>query len=224
MAGAFIEMRAVDKRYPNGDVSIPALDAVSLHIGAGESVAVVGPSGSGKSTLLHVLGAMDIPDSGSILVDGREITDLDRGDQAAYRRSVGFVFQRFHLLPALTNVDNVAAPLLPYKTSFDKHERARELLAMVGLEDRASSIPSELSGGQQQRVAIARALINHPSLLLADEPTGNLDTQTGQEVLDLIFQLRETLGMTVLIATHDQGVAARCERAVKMVDGTLTTR
>jgi putative ABC transport system ATP-binding protein len=134
---------------------------------------------------------------------------------------VGFVFQRFHLLPALTNQDNVAAPLLPYTTDFDKHERARDLLTMVGLEDRADSLPSKLSGGQQQRVAVARALVNRPSLLLADEPTGNLDSKTGAGVLDLIFELRETLGMTVVVATHDTSVASRCDRRVSMSDGRL---
>jgi putative ABC transport system ATP-binding protein len=221
MSGSLVLVDGVSKRYRAEDRSITALREVSLRVDPGAVVALMGPSGSGKSTLLHVIGAMDAPDSGSIQVDGVEITALDRAQQASYRRGVGFVFQRFHLLPALTNQDNVAAPLLPYRSDFDERARALELLELVGLRDRADSLPSKLSGGQQQRVAIARALINRPPLLLADEPTGNLDSATGAEVIDLILDLRERLGMTVLIATHDQSVASRCERTFRMRDGSL---
>jgi putative ABC transport system ATP-binding protein len=182
---------------------------------------VAGPSGSGKSTLLHVIGAMDTPDAGSIVVGGREVTALSRGEQAAYRRTIGFVFQRFHLLPALSVRDNVAAPVLPYRTAYDKFARASELLAAVGLGGRGNSLPSRLSGGEQQRVAIARALINEPGLLLADEPTGNLDSVTGAEIVNLILNLRSRRGMTVIVATHDPLVASRCDRVVKLRDGKV---
>jgi putative ABC transport system ATP-binding protein len=219
--GARVDIDRLSKRYESGGVTISALDEVSLTMDAGSLVAITGPSGSGKSTLLHLLGAMDRADSGTIRVGETEVTALTRREQVDHRRRIGFVFQRFHLLPALTALDNVAAPLLPYRTSFDKHERARELLDAVGLGDREHSLPSELSGGQQQRVAIARALINHPILLLADEPTGNLDTQTGSEIVELLLELRASRGMTVVVATHDPVVASRCDRIVRLQDGRV---
>src|SRR6266508_4023712 len=189
-AGARVEVTGLAKRYSSGGASVTALDGVDLVVAAGALVAIAGPSGSGKSTLLHMIGAMDRPDAGSVRVGEWEVTSLSRQEQVNYRRRIGFVFQRFHLLPALTAVDNVAAPLLPYRTDFDKHERARELLAAVGLGGRESALPSELSGGEQQRVAIARALINKPILLLADEPTGNLDSRTGAGIMELLLDLR----------------------------------
>ncbi len=215
---------SVFKRYalPEGQF-VTALDDVNLSIDAGDVVAVTGPSGSGKSTLLHVVGAMDRPDGGSVKVGHLEVTALKRKDQASFRRGIGFVFQRFHLLPALSVLDNVAAPLLPYKTNFDKFVRAQELLAATGLSGREKTLPSRLSGGQQQRVAIARALINRPSLLLADEPTGNLDSRTGTEIVELLLRLRNEYGMTILVATHDPNVAQRCDRIVAMRDGKLTS-
>jgi putative ABC transport system ATP-binding protein len=220
--GYDVHMEGVSKTYhPAAELVVTALADVSLSIEAGEAVAIMGPSGSGKSTLLHVVGAMDAPDSGRIVVGGREVSGLSRGEQSDYRRTIGFVFQRFHLLPALTVLDNVAAPLLPYRTDFDKFERSRELLEAVGVGGRAGSLPSRLSGGQQQRVAIARALINNPGLLLADEPTGNLDSATGAEVMTLLLELRESRGMTVLVATHDHSVAARCDRVVEIADGSV---
>jgi putative ABC transport system ATP-binding protein len=164
---------------------------------------------------------MDRPDEGRIEVDGREVTSLPRGGQAAYRRTIGFVFQRFHLLPALSVLDNVVAPVLPYRTSFDKFGRARELLQAIGLGDRATSFPARLSGGEQQRVAIARALINDPGLVLADEPTGNLDSSTGTEIMDLLVGLRHDRGLTVMVATHDPLVAARGDRIVRLRDGSV---
>jgi putative ABC transport system ATP-binding protein len=221
MAGATLELRDVSKRYGSGERAIDALDRVSLALDAGGLLAVTGPSGSGKSTLLHLLGAMDRADDGTIRVGDTEVTALSRSGLVAYRRRIGFVFQRFHLLPALTAVDNVAAPLLPQRTNFDKHERARKLLDAVGLAGREDSLPAELSGGQQQRVAIARALVGDPILLLADEPTGNLDTRTGAAILDLLLELRETLGMTVVLATHDTVLASRCERVVRLLDGRI---
>lgn len=209
-------------RTPAG-VTVPALAGVSLAIEPGEVVAVTAPSGAGKSTLLHVLGAMDVPDAGTVTVDGVEVTGLSRNKQVAYRRTVGFVFQRFHLLPALDALDNVVAPVMPYRTSFDKAGRGRELLAAVGLGDRLDARPAQLSGGQQQRVAIARALVNEPRLLLADEPTGNLDSATGEDILDLLLGLNADRGMTVVLATHDPGVAARCGRTIRLLDGQLVT-
>jgi putative ABC transport system ATP-binding protein len=221
VAAARVEVEGLTKRYTTGGSELIALDAVDLVVDPGAFVAIVGPSGSGKSTLLHLLGAMDDADSGAIRVDAEEVSRLSSSAQVAYRRRIGFVFQRFHLLPALTVLDNVAAPLLPYRTKFDKLERARELLAAVGLTGREKALPSELSGGQQQRVAIARALMNAPVLLLADEPTGNLDSQTGAEIMDLLLDLRERRAMTILVATHDQVIASRCDRIVRLFDGRI---
>jgi putative ABC transport system ATP-binding protein len=220
-AGASVETRGLGKRYVTGETAIAALDDVTLTIEPGTLVALMGPSGSGKSTLLHLVGAMDSADEGEIIVGGLTVTALSRGEQVEYRRRIGFVFQRFHLLPALTALDNVAAPLLPYKMEFDKHERAAELLTAVGLGDRGESLPSELSGGEQQRVAIARALVNEPMLVLADEPTGNLDSETGAEIIELLLELREARGLTVMIATHDALVASRCDRIVRLLDGHI---
>jgi putative ABC transport system ATP-binding protein len=219
--GAPVELDRVSKRYSTGRQTVTALDDVSLAIETGALVAVVGPSGSGKSTLLHVLGAMDVPDAGRIRVGGCELTTLSRTERVAYRRRIGFVFQRFHLLPALTALDNVAAPLLPYRVGFDKHDRAGELLAAVGLAGRENALPSELSGGQQQRVAIARALVGNPILLLADEPTGNVDSRTGEELLELLLRLRAERGTTVVVATHDAVVASRCDHIVRLHDGRV---
>jgi len=212
-------LEGVNKRYVTGSGTITALGDVGLSIPSGAIVGLTGPSGSGKSALLHMVGAMDVPDSGRIDVGGVEVTTLDRRAQSEYRRTIGFVFQRFHLLPALTVLDNVAAPVLPFKTSFDKSERAAELLEAVGLGGREDALPSQLSGGEQQRVAIARALINDPGLLLADEPTGNLDSTTGTEIMQLLLDLRRSRGMTVMVATHNALIAARCDRVVRLLDG-----
>jgi putative ABC transport system ATP-binding protein len=221
MAGADIELDRVNKRYRAGEQEILALQDVSFEVEAGLVIAISGPSGSGKSTLLHVIGAMDRPDEGTIRCGEFEVSSLSSKEQVAYRRRIGFVFQRFFLLPALSVLDNVIAPVMPYKVDFDKVSRGRELLAGVGLADRADSLPSELSGGQQQRVAIARALINDPSLLLADEPTGNLDSTTGAEIVELILQLREERGMTVLVATHDDTVGSRSDKVIRISDGRI---
>jgi putative ABC transport system ATP-binding protein len=219
--GAALQVEGLDKRYQTGTTTIVALDHVSFALDPGALLAVMGPSGSGKSTLLHLVGAMDVPDEGRIVVGDVEVTSLPRREQPLYRRRIGFVFQRFHLLPALTALDNVGAPLLPQRTPFDKVQRARELLAAVGLGDRENALPAELSGGQQQRVAIARALVNHPMLLLADEPTGNLDSTTGSEILELLLELRERYGMTVMVATHDVMIASRCDRILRLIDGRI---
>jgi putative ABC transport system ATP-binding protein len=220
--GATIAVKALTKRFTAGGTRISAIDDVTIEFASGCMTAITGPSGSGKSTLLHLIGGIDRADVGSITVDGQEITAMRRGKLTAYRRRVGFVFQRYHLLPTLTALDNVIAPVLPYRTAYTKADRARELLAAVGLTGRESSLPAQLSGGQQQRVALARALMGQPTLLLADEPTGNLDSKTGAEILDLLVRLREEYAMTVLVATHEQHVAARCDRLIRLRDGKIT--
>ncbi|MHB1930253.1 MAG: ABC transporter ATP-binding protein [Acidimicrobiales bacterium] len=212
------------RRYGQGDATITALDQVTVSIQPAEAVAVMGPSGSGKSTLLHLVGAMDRPDTGTINVDGYAVHDLDRRAAAAYRRRVGFVFQRFHLLAALSALDNVLAPLLPMHIRPDPEPKALALLDAVGLAGRERSTPAQLSGGQQQRVAIARALINDPIVVLADEPTGNLDTATGADIISLLLDLRARRGTTLLIATHDPTVGRRCDRTVHLADGQVLDR
>jgi putative ABC transport system ATP-binding protein len=221
VGGFRVELQGVTKKFQAGARTITALDSVSFALEPGGVLAVTGPSGSGKSTLLHVVGAMDEADAGSITVGDFAVHELDGRSQVGYRRRIGFVFQHFHLLPALTTRDNVAAPLLPYRVDFDKHERARELLAAVGLEGREDDLPSQLSGGEQQRVAIARALVNDPGLLLADEPTGNLDSETGLEIVQLLLDLRAEREMTVIVVTHNPQVAARGDRVARLHDGRL---
>ena len=212
-----IELREVSKHYGTGSGQpVAAADHVSFTVEGGALIALTGASGSGKSTLLHLIGALERPDSGTIISGGTEVTALRGGALAAYRRTVGFVFQRYNLLPALTALDNVIAPVLPYRTGWDKPERARQLLEAVGLAGRERSLPSRMSGGEQQRVAIARALINTPHLLLADEPTGNLDSHTATAILDLLTRLRRENPMTVIIATHDPQIAARCDRLIRL--------
>jgi putative ABC transport system ATP-binding protein len=220
---AVIELRGVSKHYGTGSGQpVAAADDVSFAIEHGGLIALAGASGSGKSTLLHLIGAIERPDSGTIVNDGTEVTALRGAALAAYRRSVGFVFQRYNLLPALTALDNVIAPVLPYRTGWDKAARGRQLLEAVGLGGRERSLPSRMSGGEQQRVAIARALINSPHLLLADEPTGNLDSRSATGVLDLLARVREENQMTVIIATHDPQIAARCDRLIRLRDGAVT--
>lgn len=220
--GIDVDVQGVSRRYQSESASpTVALDDVWLHVPTASVVAVTGPSGSGKSTLLHIVGAMDRADGGSVRVGDVEITALSQREQARYRRTIGFVFQRFHLLPALSAADNVAAPVLPRATRFDKFRRARELLMSVGLEGKERSLPAQLSGGEQQRVAIARALINDPGLLLADEPTGNLDSTSSTELMHLLLELREKRRMTMIVATHDPLVASRCDRIVRLQDGRV---
>jgi putative ABC transport system ATP-binding protein len=221
-AGSSIELRGISKHYGvSKDQQILAAADVSLVIEAGSFVALTGASGSGKSTLLHLMGAIERPDSGTIISGQTEVTGLHGAALAAYRRTVGFVFQRYNLLPALTALDNVIAPLLPYRTSWSKRDRGRELLTAVGLEGREQSLPARMSGGEQQRVAIARALVNTPSLLLADEPTGNLDSQNAAEILGLLARLRSQHQMTIVLATHDPQIAARSDRLIRLHDGAV---
>ena len=220
-AGARVELAAVTKTRRQGRTTVTPLDDISLTISPGQIVAVTGPSGAGKSSLLQLIGGLDIPDSGRILVDGADIAELSGRHSAHFRSSVGFVFQRYHLLGNLSALDNVITPVLPLRVDFDKWERGQQLLAAVGLADQATVAARDLSGGQQQRVAIARALVNRPRLLLADEPTGNLDSRTGEDILDLLTDLQAQHGMTMLLATHDWTVASQCQRVIELRDGRV---
>jgi putative ABC transport system ATP-binding protein len=220
--GSRIVVTDVVRRYGRGESEVTALGGVSIEIASGAMIALTGPSGSGKSTLLHLLGALDRPDHGTIMIDDVDITSARRRALIAHRRRVGFVFQRFNLLSSLTAADNVLAPVLAYRVDFNKSQRAHQLLADVGIDGRGDALPSQLSGGQQQRVAIARALINSPTLLLADEPTGNLDSATGDDILALILELRAATGMTVVVATHNPTVAAHADRVIHLRDGVIT--
>ncbi len=224
MNGIAIQLSGVSKSYrPSACQQVTAVDAVDLRIEKGSAVAVTGPSGSGKSTLLHLIGAMDRPDAGEIAVNGVRVDQLTGSALNKYRRKVGFVFQAFHLLPTLSALDNVIAPVLPRRADFDKVKRARELLTAIGLTNRERAVPAELSGGEQQRVAIARALVSRPEILLADEPTGNLDSAVGHEIVDLLLRFRDSDGMTLVIATHNVEVAASCDRVIVVHDGRIVS-
>lgn len=214
-------MEDVRKVYGSGAGSTAALRGVSLTVDEPCAVAVMGASGSGKSTLLHLLGGLDRVTSGSLVVRGVDVAGLRGRALVAHRRRVGFVFQAFHLVAGLTAVENVELPLLPYAGRREIRRRALELLERVGLADRASALPGQLSGGQQQRVAIARALVGDPVLLLADEPTGNLDSANAGSVMDLLGQVRRSTGATLIVATHDREVAGRCDRVVHLRDGQV---
>ncbi len=223
--GYAIQARGLGRRYLTpGGVAITAVDGVDLDLDPGSVTALTGPSGSGKSTLLHLLGGMDRPDEGSIHADDMDVSALSRAQLVRYRRTVGFVFQHFALLPALTARDNVLLPVLPYRTDYDRRSRADQLLADVGLAGREDALPSQLSGGQRQRVAVARALMNRPRLLVADEPTGNLDSTTGTEIFDLLLSLRTEHQLTVILGTHDQALAAGCDNTIGLRDGRITQR
>ncbi len=217
-----IALEGVTKTFRTGDVEVHALDHVTFQVGQGEFVAVTGPSGSGKSTALQLMGLLDKPTSGRLLVSGRRADKLGDRAQARFRaRSIGFVFQYFHLYPTLTALDNVALPMAVIGVrQRERRQRAAELLRVVGLEERVHHKPHELSGGQRQRVAIARAMANEPSIILADEPTGNLDTHTGAEVLDLLCE-RHDAGTTLIIVTHDAEVAGRADRIIHLRDGRI---
>ncbi len=215
-----IEIRSVAKVYGRGDATVQALDDVSLTVADGDFAAVMGPSGSGKSTLMHILGCLDIPTSGQYWFAGEDVSRMSENQLARVRnRRIGFVFQQFHLLPSLSAWRNVELPLL-YRSAEQRKQAALDALGQVGLADRVNHKPAELSGGQQQRVAIARALVTNPDLILADEPTGNLDSNSSREVLAILRGLNEG-GRTVVLITHDPNVAAIPRRVFAMSDGKL---
>ena len=218
-----IELSGISKVYELGGVAYPALTDVDLTIERNEFLALTGASGSGKSTMMNILGCLDTPTRGRYRLDDEEVAGLDEEQLASVRnRKIGFVFQNFYLMPRMTALDNVAQPLI-YRGigPAARREHARQALQRVGLADRTGHRPNEMSGGQRQRVAVARALVGHPELLLADEPTGNLDSRTAREIIDLFRQLHAE-GQTVVIVTHDPGVAANCPRQVRLHDGRIS--
>jgi ABC-type lipoprotein export system ATPase subunit len=223
MDAPLYELRGVTRTFRRGDVTISALESVDLTIASGEVVAVEGPSGSGKTTLLQLLGALDRPSGGHVFFEGRDLNALGDRELADIRlRAFGFVFQTFNLIPTLTALQNVEAKLAPTGVgAAELRQRALSLLGEVGLAERAEHLPSQLSGGEQQRVAIARALSTGPRVVLADEPTGNLDSTTGAEIVELLTRLSEEHEQTVLLVTHDHDVAARARRVLRMQDGRL---
>ena len=221
-----IRLTNVTKTAAEGASRVEILRGVDLSVGPGEVVGILGPSGSGKSTLLHLIAGVDYPNSGEIEVNGVALNGMDRGALARFRReNVGLIFQHYHLLPDVTARQNVEVPLrLAGVRGVELRERAMESLSRVGLSDRAEHLPEALSGGEQQRVAIARALVGHPSVLLADEPTGALDSATGAAALDLLLRLRDEAGATLLIVTHEASVVERCHRVVRLRDGRIVDR
>jgi ABC-type lipoprotein export system ATPase subunit len=222
-AVVLLEMKGVVKHYRRGDEDVVALAGVDLDVDAGELVALIGPSGSGKSTLLHLAGGLDVPDAGTVRVADRDLAALSVADRARVRRrDVGFVFQFFHLLPTLSVAENVELPLLLDKRR-RRADRVRALLDRVGVAHRADHLPGELSGGEMQRAAIARALVAEPALLLADEPTGNLDSATGAGVLALLTEVVAEAGTALMMVTHDEAAAALAGRVLRLRDGRLTT-
>lgn len=218
-----LETKAVKRSYQMGEVRVSALRRVSLKVKEGEFVAIFGPSGSGKSTLLHILGGLDRPDEGDVYIDGTNLSTLDGNKLAEVRlRKIGFVFQFFNLLPRLTALRNVELPLILADVCEEESvKRAKEVLTLVGLADRVNHRPSELSGGEQQRVAIARALINDPKIVLADEPTGNLDTTIGWDIVSLMRRLNEEKGQTFTVVTHDPSIAEMADRIIHLKDGLI---
>ncbi len=215
-----IRLQEITKVYPMGKRELEVLRGISLNIEKGELVAIMGPSGSGKSTLLNLIGCLDIPTSGNYYLEGREVSRLSSGELAAIRaHKIGFIFQTFNLLPRLSALANVELGMR-YAGGVDRH-RALEALTKVGLADRAHHRPTELSGGEQQRVAIARALVKNPPLILADEPTGNLDSHAGEEIISILTSLHNEQGITLLMITHDANIAHHCQRVVHLKDGQV---
>jgi len=223
MSMPLLQIEAVHKAYELDGVTIQALRGVDLQVERGEFVAIMGPSGSGKSTLMHILGCLDVPDAGSYRLQGRDVTQLDSDELAALRNhAIGFVFQNFNLLPRTSALENVETPLVYAGIGrAERHRRARAALERMGLGERLYHLPNQLSGGQAQRVAIARALVTNPALLLADEPTGNVDSATSAEIMDLLSRLNREDGLTILLITHEQDVADHAGRRLFLRDGRL---
>lgn len=216
------ETRQLAREYRSGASVIKAVNYIDLSIQEGEFLSITGPSGSGKTTLLYLLGLLEKPTSGQVLYKGKDLQKLTGKEQADFRRTeIGFVFQMYYLLPVLTAHENVKIPMAPYRAKYNLNNRAKELLEQVGLEQREKHLPSQLSGGEQQRVAIARALLNKPKVLLADEPTGNLDSKSGDQILSLLEQMRREYGLTLVLVTHDKEVAARADRTISILDGRI---
>ena len=217
-----IDVRGLTKDYYLGEIVVPALRGIDLQIFPGEMVAIMGPSGSGKSTLMNMIGCLDSPTSGEYYLDSLLVSDLHDDDLAVVRnQKIGFVFQKYNLLPRIDAIENVALPLRYSKNTDNMRQRAEAALQAVGLGDRMRHKPNELSGGQQQRVALARALVNEPAILLADEPTGNLDSQSGREIMELLLKLNQQQNTTIVLVTHDPTVAANAERIVQLFDGLV---
>ena len=223
MSEALVEVIDLRKSYFDGDTELHVLKGVNLTVRRGEMICIVGPSGVGKSTLLHIIGTLDTPTSGKVLFEGEDIFSMDQEKLADFRsRQIGFIFQFHYLLPEFTALENVAmGALIAGKPSDEAFAKAEELLKRVGLKERMNHKPTKLSGGERQRVAVARALVNDPKLILADEPTGNLDTRTSETVFELIWELKEMMGKTLILATHDLNLAKRGDRMVKMIDGKI---
>ena len=216
-----LEIKNLCKTYGNGNTAVKALDNVSFSVEKGEFVAIIGPSGSGKSTLLHILGGVDTPTSGSVIIDGTDISKLDETALAIFRRrQIGLIYQFYNLIPILTVEENMTLPLLLDGKKPDKAV-IKELTEALGLKDRLSFLPNQLSGGQQQRVSIGRALINNPALMLADEPTGNLDSKNSHEIISLLRRFNREHGQTVIIITHDESIALSADRTIAIVDGKI---
>ena len=223
MTDPLIQVHDLWKVYQLGDVQVEALRGVSVAINAGEFVAVIGASGSGKSTFMNIIGCLDRPTRGAYDLAGADVSSLSADQRATIRnQKLGFIFQSFNLLPRTSAIENVELPLFYSDVPLgEQHQRARDALAAVGLGDREASLPNQLSGGQQQRVAIARALVNRPSLLLADEPTGNLDTQTSMEIIEIFRRLNQTAGITIVLVTHEPDIAGCAERVITFRDGLI---
>ena len=222
-SSAIISLRDVEKVYDLGEVQVKALRGVSVDVAPGEFITIIGKSGSGKSTLVNMIGCLDTPTSGAVFLDGRDIAELEESDLAQIRgRTIGFIFQTFNLMPTLSVAENVSIPMVFQGTDEEVREkRVRELLELVELSDRVSHKPAELSGGQRQRVAIARALANNPKVILADGPTGNLDSKTGKQIMQALLLLNEQQGTTLILVTHDDDLAQLAPRTVVLVDGTV---
>ena len=222
MSDWVVEAQNITKVFQMGDVQVHALRGLSAQIAGGEVVAIMGPSGSGKSTLMNIIGCLDRPTSGDYFLDGERVATMSDDQLANIRnRKVGFVFQSFNLLPRATALTNVELPLRYARDGKNRRKRATEALESVGLADRVSHRPNELSGGQQQRVAIARALVNNPSIIMADEPTGNLDTTSGDEIMELLLKLNKEQGTTLIIVTHDPEIAEQAQRIIHIRDGVV---